>query len=179
MNKRKEEVVVEEKTVEKVLEETKAKRKEFMISMVFTLCFALVVAFVFNNFFGLTKVAGISMNPTFKDGQFLFFKKYGFEDIKVNDIITFNGKNNNDTYVKRVVACGGDTVCIDGLDLYVNGEIVEEPYVAEYSIETYTGNLTVPTGCYFVLGDNRDNSLDSREFGVVSSDQITGVVLFQ
>ena len=83
-------------------------------------------------------------------------------------------------YVKRVIAVGGDTVDIRQGKLYVNGEEVEEPYIngaTEKKIGGVEFPYTVEDGKLFVMGDNREESMDSRDFGAVIRKQIKGKVL--
>ena len=89
--------------------------------------------------------------------------------------------NREGAYVKRVVGLPGDTIEIknDG-HLYINGERQEEPYLLEELIIPGFDAYTVPEGCYFVMGDNRNNSLDSRsaDVGAIAKEDIIGHALF-
>lgn len=133
----------------------------------------------------LIRVDGRSMQPTLLDGERLVISswKYTAEpgDIVVIDSHTSYGK----PLVKRVIATGGDTVDIDfekGV-VYVNGSALVEPYTAEptYLEETVVFPITVPEGCIFVLGDNRNNSKDSRsaDIGCVDERDVLGKVLLR
>lgn len=121
-------------------------------------------------------VDGVSMLPTYYSGDTLLVEKLS----KVNrgDIITFH--NNGKAFIKRVVAVPGDTVKIVDSSLIVNGEKVDEPYV---TTTMYSGGmiedreLLLSDREYFVLGDNRSSSIDSRNFGVIHEDDILGVRL--
>ena len=79
-------------------------------------------------------------------------------------------------FVKRVIAVPGDTLEIKQGTVIINSEVIDEPYVYHPSTENIRP-ITVPRGSYFVLGDNRQNSQDSRSFGLVSSEAILGRAL--
>ena len=107
------------------------------------------------------------------------------KDLQV-DVVVLDGYTNlGKPLVKRIIACEGDTVELDtekGL-VYVNGQALEEPYTAEptYEAGDMTGQITVPEGCVFVMGDNRNHSTDSRfsDVGFVDSRDILGRVLLR
>ncbi len=122
----------------------------------------LVFAFIFR----IAAVEGASMNPTLKDGNWLAVKSIS-TDIKRGDIVIITQPNAlNEPLVKRVIAVGGDTIDINFSEgaVSVNGEVIYEPYIAELTQRQFdiAFPITVPEGCYFVMGDNRNNSIDSR-----------------
>lgn len=122
----------------------------------------LVFAFIFR----LAAVEGGSMNPTLKDGDWLAVKSVS-TNIKRGDIVIITQPNAlNEPLVKRVIAVGGDTVDINFSEgiVKINGEVIHEPFIAEPTQRQFdiAFPVTVPEGCYFVMGDNRNNSIDSR-----------------
>lgn len=146
---------------------------------------AFVVIFTFVvRLFG---VDGMSMYPTLEDRSIMLVSNLGYTPAK-GDIVVLrkDGFYSNQPIVKRIIATGGDTVDIDPVtgDVSVNGEVLDEPYIAE-KIDTLTrmGDLsypqTIPEGCVFVMGDNRNHSTDSRDsrLGIVDERYILGHVL--
>ena len=146
----------------------------------------LVVVFVVVKFFvGFSFVSGNSMDPSYTDGQMVFFNRLD-KDYEVGDVIAMNYLN-GDFYIKRVIALEGDVLTIDGGSVYVNGELSEygsgETAIPAGSSVTYP--YTVADGMIFVMGDNRGIneesgellSVDSRTFGAVNSSQLLGTVI--
>ena len=163
------------------------KIEEEVFSWVETLVFAIIVLVIVNSFFFRTTVVdGISMEPTLYDGELLIVSKLFYNVPQKGDVVTFySAKRYDEVLVKRVIAKEGDTVDIDydtGI-VYVNGEALDEPYIAERI--RFKGDVqmpcTVPEGCIFAMGDNRNHSTDSREstVGMVPYESIIGRVVFR
>lgn len=131
-----------------------------------------------------TAVSGDSMEPTLSDGDNLIVDKitYRFRDPQRFDVIVFPFKYQKDTYyIKRIIGLPGETVMIDKAgNIYINGEILSESYGREVinmnKIGIASEPITLGPDEYFVLGDNRNYSSDSRvaEVGNVKRDQIIG-----
>ena len=144
---------------------------------------ALVLVLVFSLFFRIIQVDGCSMVPTLVNGDKLIVWGAGYTpqrgDVVIVDSYTSYGK----PLVKRVIAKGGDTVSIDYATgtVAVNGEVLQEDYIAEPTYLGYdvTFPYTVPEGTVFVMGDNRNQSLDSRStyVGCIDERDILGRVL--
>ena len=142
-----------------------------------------VTAFLLLNLFTfimpVVKYYGTSMSPTLEDGQILIVNKMA--EIESGDIIAFY--YNNKVLVRRVVATGNEQLSIDVFGtVSVNGKELDEPYIENNTLGQCNLDFpyNVPTGAFFVLGDNRDTAMDSRleEIGVVTDDRLIGKVVF-
>lgn len=159
-----------------------------------SIAYALVIVFLFNIFFGITTVYNTSMLPTLIEGNMLFISK--ISKIESGDIVTFEtditltkqdiatlspikrlfvSEDTNKNLIKRVIGVPGDKVEVKDGYAYVNDIKIDEPY-----INTITNGSVliekIPDGKYFVMGDNRAVSLDSRSdaVGLISEDSIIG-----
>ena len=151
----------------------------FVISLLLLgLSVRLLSAYVVQLYF----VSGDSMTPTYTSGQPVLLQKWGLPDcLDRDDIVIIHSKNLHRNIVKRIVALPGDTVqIIDGI-LYVNAVPEENPYhlPAMKNAGNAVSPITLGAGEYFVLGDNRNASIDSRfdEVGIILSDHIIGKVI--
>ncbi|MCI9527604.1 MAG: signal peptidase I [Lachnospiraceae bacterium] len=143
----------------------------------------IAAAIIMVSFFGFrVSVIGPSMSPTLENGEKVLVNRFVYKlfDPKQNDLIVFqpNGNEKSHYYVKRVIALPGDTVQIKDGKVYVNGELLAESVETE-KIENAMmaeNEIVVGEDEYFVLGDNRNNSEDSRyaSIGNVKKDHITG-----
>lgn len=129
------------------------------------------------------EINGASMEPNFHNKEYILTNKieYKLHDPKRGDVVIFKSPANKDIdYIKRIIGEPGDTVSLKGGSYYVNGVKLTEPYLTP---GTYIsgGNflredseITVPPGKYFVSGDNRGHSSDSREFGTILKEDFIG-----
>jgi len=128
------------------------------------------------------KVEGTSMMPTLQDQERVFINKfvYKLEPIARGDVIVFRyPRDPAKSYIKRVAGVPGDRVRIEDGVVFVNGRRLNEPYVPEqYDDSRSYPQTVVPPHCYFVLGDHRNLSNDSRDFGPVDEDFIYGKAVF-
>lgn len=162
--------------------------KELVNLLVYILAVMLLCWLILTFVGQRTEVSGNSMNDTLKDGDSLWINKftYLFDEPERYDIVVFPAKDDDDKYyIKRIIGLPGETVWIgeDGL-VYINGEPLEDDtYGKELIDETRRGiaatEITVPENCYFVLGDNRNNSRDSRVIGCISDGDIIGKAVFR
>ena len=160
----------------------KVDMKKEILSWVFYIAFVLVLTWVIITFVGQrTRVDGRSMMNTLHDGDNLIVEKlsYRFSDPKRFEIIVFPPTGKKEYYIKRINGLPGETVQIDeNGNIYINGELLEENYGAE-TIQNpgrAAKPITLGDDEYFVMGDNRNNSKDSRseEVGNVKRSQIIG-----
>lgn len=144
--------------------------------LVETIIPALLIALAINFFVAQpTLVRGYSMEPTLHQEERLLVEKvsYRFHQPQRGDIVVLKVAQEPIPLVKRVIGLPGETVEIRQGNVYVNGQHLDEPYLRQ----TPYGNMParpVPAGSIFVLGDNRNNSNDSRYFGVVPLDDVVG-----
>ena len=128
------------------------------------------------------KVEGTSMMPWLHDQERIFVNKfvYRFEDIRRGDIVVFRFPlDPNKSYIKRVVGLPGDEVELIRGELHINGRRIEESYVPdEFQDASTYPPTTVPADSYYVLGDHRNTSNDSRTWGTVPRDFIVGKAVF-
>lgn len=128
------------------------------------------------------KVEGTSMQPQLVDQERIFVNRfiYQLKDISRGDVIVFRyPKDHRKSFIKRVLAVPGDEVEIRNGRVYLNGARVFEPYVnPEFLDDRSFPDMVVPSGKYFVLGDHRNSSNDSRNWGFVSQELIYGKAFF-
>jgi signal peptidase I len=128
------------------------------------------------------KVEGTSMAPLLSDQERIFINKfvYRFEPIDRGDVVVFwYPLDHSKSFIKRVVGLPGETIELRAGHLYVDGKELAEPYVpASYLDGSSYGPMKIPAGNYFVMGDHRDSSNDSRVFGPVSRPYIYGKAVF-
>ncbi len=142
----------------------------------------LVSIFIITFLYQPVKVEGTSMLPRLEDQDRLFINKfaYHFEKIERGDVVVFYyPRDPQKSYIKRVIALPGDDLRIDDGRVYVNGQLLEEPYVPRrYRDGRSQAETVIPKDEYFVMGDHRSISSDSRDFGPVPRDLIYGKAAF-
>lgn len=128
------------------------------------------------------RVEGTSMLPRLEDSDRLFINKfvYHISAIERGDVVVFHyPRDPEKSYIKRVIALPGDRIWIAQGEVWVNGKPLHESYVPEKYRDTRSmADMTVPPDCYFMMGDHRSISSDSREFGPVERSLIYGKAVF-
>lgn len=170
------------------------KQKEFLVSAFFCICIVLILAM------GVMKIRthridGNSMQPTLQNNDRVVIWKT--QEPERYDLVAFEPQQSDDpSYIKRIVGLPGDTIWVEGNALYINHQMdaadIQKGITAKELPDgtlkvTITENVwndlehldTIPAGCYFVLGDNRKHSTDSRHFGFVQKEQIEGVAVLR
>lgn len=153
--------------------------KTYKISSSRLILFLLITGylFLFPLFYSVSEVNGLSMYPTYQDSDMLLVKDSN-DHVSRGDIVIVKKSGIDKAIVKRVVATGGDVVSFKDSDMFINGVKQFEGYVNTDEVIDYTDiKYEVPSDSYFVLGDNRSHSTDSRYFGSVSRAEIAGVVV--
>jgi signal peptidase I len=155
------------------------------LSWVRDLAFSVLIAVILIVFiYQPVKVEGTSMMPTLTDQERIFINKFtyhlGLGSIDRGDMVVFwFPLDPSKSYIKRVIGLPGDTVYIDAGQVYVNGRLLIESYVPEdYRDRVSWEEHRVPPGEYFVLGDHRSSSSDSRAWGFVKREKIYGKAVF-
>ena len=141
-----------------------------------------ISAFIIIFLYQPVKVEGTSMMPGLEDQERIFVNKfvYRWEPIQRGDIVVFRyPRDTSKSYIKRVIGVAGDHVRIENGQVYVNDELLEEDYVpTEYADARSYPEIIVAPSSFFVLGDHRTMSNDSRDFGPVNERYIYGKAVF-
>jgi signal peptidase I len=151
----------------------------FLGDILETLVLAALLFIAINTVSARIRVDGSSMDPTLHNGQFVMVNRwsYKFSSPSHGDIVVFPyPRDPEQEYIKRIIGLPGDSIGITGGKVYVNDQELIEPYIA--APPRSQGVWVIPEGQIFVLGDNRNNSQDSRNFGPVPIDDVIGKAIF-
>jgi signal peptidase I len=164
--------------VNKLTEPGRSSLYRSLVDVLETLLLALVLFIGINAVSARIRVDGSSMEPTLHNGEFIIVNKlaYRLGEPRLGDVIVFRFPNDpGQDYIKRVIGVPGDRIEVSQGHVSVNGKMLDEPYIA--AMPNYSGDWTVPTDALFVLGDNRNNSSDSRNWGPVTMEAVIGKAL--
>jgi signal peptidase I len=149
--------------------------KRFALDILETLVLAVVLYFGINAVSARVRVDGFSMRPTLQDGEYILVNKLAYKlgAPQRGDIVVFKFPvNPEEDLIKRVIGLPGDTISVQGGTLNINGVPVNEPYIN--APPAYEGTWTVEQGDLFVLGDNRNDSRDSHQWGLLPIGNVIG-----
>jgi signal peptidase I len=147
----------------------------FLVDILETLVLSIVLFVSINMISARIRVDGVSMEPTLMSGEMVIVNRlsYRLGSPQRGDIIVFYFPHDPKVeYIKRVIGLPGDEVEVKNNTVYVNGQLLDESYLKVTT--NYIGTWSVPAGQLFVLGDNRNNSSDSHEWGTVPMDYVVG-----
>jgi signal peptidase I len=149
--------------------------KRFFVDLLETIVLAVVLFFAINTVSARVRVDGFSMVPTLQNGEYVLVNRLAYRNSlpERGDIIVFESPQVSDLdLIKRVIGLPGDTVRISGGQVWVNDQVLDEPYIAAAPV--YNNSWNVPEGNLFVLGDNRNDSSDSHAWGFLPIENVIG-----
>jgi signal peptidase I len=152
--------------------------KRFALDILETIILAVVLYFGINAISARVRVDGLSMNPTLQHGEYILVSRLSYKtgQPQRGDIIVFSlPTDQRQDLIKRVIGLPGETISIHDGKVLVNGLTLEEPYIAQPPV--YNGEWTVSEGQLFVLGDNRNDSKDSHQWGLLPMENVIGKAL--
>jgi signal peptidase I len=150
----------------------------FVREIVETLLLTFFIFWIVHSLVGRYRIDGSSMNPTLQNGEYLIINNlvYLLDDPQEGDVVVFRHPRNDLNLIKRVIGLPGDHIKIENGTVWVNGEALDEPYIADSP--NYNGEWDVPEGQYFALGDNRNNSSDSHSWGFLPMENMLGKAMY-
>ena len=149
--------------------------KRIVLDILETLILAVVLYFGINAVSVRVRVDGFSMNPTLQDGEYILVNRLAYKigNPVRGDIVVFSfPMDPKQDLIKRVIGLPGESISVQDGKVMINGIPLEEPYIAAPPI--YNGTWEVPEGQLFVLGDNRNESKDSHEWGLLPLENVVG-----
>ena len=175
------------------MEQEEYYSKPSILSIIWSWIWSFIVAFIIVGavyiFLGRPfTVSGASMYPTLHNGDRMILSKIG--DINRFDVVVLKAPDENVEYIKRVIGMPGDTLELKQGVLYINGKKIEQPFINtealqkqtvfidDFTLQSLTGEIKIPEGKYFVMGDNRGVSRDSRMIGLIDRKAIEGKAVF-
>lgn len=151
----------------------------FLVDILETLVLSVLLFLGINAISARIRVDGSSMEPSLHTGEFVIVNRlaYRFGQPELGDVVVFHFPGDlEQEYIKRIIGLPGDTIRVMSGSVSINGSTIDEPYIA--ARPRYEGSWEVPAGYLFVLGDNRNNSSDSHNFGPVPQENVIGEAFF-
>jgi signal peptidase I len=149
--------------------------KRFLLDILETLVLAIVLYFGINAVSARVRVDGFSMNPTLQDGEYILINKLAYklgEPMRGDIVVFVFPVNPEEDLIKRIIGLPGDTITVQDGVLSINGVVMDEPYIN--AAPAYNGTWQVSAGELFVLGDNRNDSRDSHQWGLLPVENVIG-----
>lgn len=156
-------------------EEQPINWKRFLLDVLETLVLAVVLYFGINAVSARVRVDGFSMRPTLQDGEYILINKLAYklgEPMRGDIVVFVFPVNPEEDLIKRIIGLPGDTITVQDGVLSINGVVVNEPYIS--APPAYDGTWQVSEGELFVLGDNRNDSRDSHQWGLLPVENVIG-----
>lgn len=149
--------------------------KRFLLDILETLVLAVVLFFGINAVSARVRVDGFSMRPTLQDGEYILINKLAYklgEPMRGDIVVFVFPMNPEEDLIKRIIGLPGDTISVQGGVLSINGVAIDEPYIN--APPAYSGTWQVAEGELYVLGDNRNDSRDSHQWGLLPVENVIG-----
>lgn len=156
-------------------EEQPINWKRFLLDVLETLVLAVVLYFGINAVSARVRVDGFSMRPTLQDGEYILINKLAYklgEPMRGDIVVFVFPVNPEEDLIKRIIGLPGDTITVQDGVLSINGVVMDEPYIN--APPAYDGTWQVAQGELFVLGDNRNDSRDSHQWGLLPVGNVIG-----
>lgn len=162
----------------------KEEIKKSLLEYIKVILITVVVTFSVLYFVQISRVIGSSMEPTYHNGNIILVDKVFYKRGKpsYNDIVVvkYHVSEGEDQIIKRIVGLPGDHIEMKDNQLYRNGKLLKEDYINEPMVNNDDFSYDIPEGKVFIMGDNRNNSVDSRIIGYIDfDDEIVGRVFFK
>lgn len=139
----------------------------------------LIIALLLRFFvFRISFVSGESMENTFFDKDILFCTIYDRKNVSRGDVLIIKSPDDKRLFIKRLIGMPKETISLEGENVLINGDVINEPYIKNKT-HYYSNSIQLNENEYFVLGDNRDNSDDSRYFGPITDELIVARFRFK
>ena len=151
------------------------RRSNLLREIIETALLTAIIFLLVNTATGRFRIEGQSMEPNLHDGEYVLVDKvsYALHAPQRGDVIVLLRPNPQPDLIKRIIGLPGDTIEVRNGQVYVNGAALAEPYLSQPTNSTIPARQVEP-GRYFVMGDNRNNSSDSRSFGSIARSDIVG-----